>query len=104
MRLLSCLEYERSFGARSGSCFVRIPKGDAQALQLAAHSLKSSSVNIGAVQLSSLSNELETRGRERDIKNAEHLLNGIESNYVVIKERLEKEFLAPGHFSHFRPS
>jgi hypothetical protein len=39
---------------------------------------------------------LETRGRERDIKDAEQLLNAIESNYVVIKEKLEKEFLAPG--------
>jgi CheY-like chemotaxis protein/HPt (histidine-containing phosphotransfer) domain-containing protein len=73
-----------------------LAKGDAQALQLTAHSLKSSSANVGAVQLSSLSNELETRGRENDIKDAEQLLTGIESSYVMIKERLESEFLAPG--------
>ena len=73
-----------------------IAKGDAPALQFAAHSLKSSSANIGAVQISSLSSELETRGRERDIKDVEQLLNGIESSYMTIKEKLETEFLASG--------
>jgi DNA-binding response OmpR family regulator len=43
-----------------------VQEGDLQALVRPAHSLKSSSANVGAVQLSELARELEIKGRQND--------------------------------------
>jgi CheY-like chemotaxis protein/HPt (histidine-containing phosphotransfer) domain-containing protein len=58
-----------------------VGSGDPQALNKAAHSLKSSSANVGAVKLASLCKELETLGRANTIGNAHELVNQMDSEY-----------------------
>ena len=48
-----------------------VKAGDASALTLPAHSMKSSSLNVGALELARLSRELEAQGREGQIDGAE---------------------------------
>jgi len=50
--------------------------GDAEALRKAAHSMKSSSANVGAERLAGLCKELETIGRGGTIEGASRLLQG----------------------------
>jgi HPt (histidine-containing phosphotransfer) domain-containing protein len=58
-----------------------IGKNDPQALNKAAHSLKSSSANVGAIKLANLCKELETLGRANTIGNAQELVNQMNSEY-----------------------
>jgi HPt (histidine-containing phosphotransfer) domain-containing protein len=48
-----------------------IAAGDASALTRPAHSMKSSSLNVGALELARLGRELEAQGREGQIAGAE---------------------------------
>jgi CheY-like chemotaxis protein len=58
-----------------------VGKGDPQALSKAAHSLKSSSANVGAVKLAGLCKELEILGRGNTIGNAEVIVNQMDAEY-----------------------
>jgi PAS domain S-box-containing protein len=58
-----------------------VGKGDPQALSKAAHSLKSSSANVGALKLANLCKELETLGRANSIDNAQDIINQMDSEY-----------------------
>jgi CheY-like chemotaxis protein/HPt (histidine-containing phosphotransfer) domain-containing protein len=58
-----------------------VGKNDPQALNKAAHSLKSSSANVGAIKLASLCKELETMGKANTINNARELVNQMDSEY-----------------------
>lgn len=50
---------------------------DAERLYLAAHTLKSSSAKVGALQVSDLSRQLEEAGRNGDLAEAAPLLEGL---------------------------
>jgi PAS domain S-box-containing protein len=66
-----------------------LEKGDLKTLERYAHSMKSSSLNVGAENLSQLSAELEEMSRDND--NAENLKNKIElvcSEYEQVKPAL----------------
>jgi signal transduction histidine kinase/CheY-like chemotaxis protein/HPt (histidine-containing phosphotransfer) domain-containing protein len=56
-------------------------RSDAPAMQMAAHSLKSSSANVGALQLSALCNELETMGRANNINGAAQKVQALEAEF-----------------------
>ena len=59
-----------------------------EALRLAAHSLKSSSANLGATQLVAACKELEQRGRERRLEGTADLLQALETHYLRAREAL----------------
>jgi CheY-like chemotaxis protein/HPt (histidine-containing phosphotransfer) domain-containing protein len=66
-------------------------EGDAKALEAAAHSLKSSCGNLGAVQLAGLCKDLEVIGRERRIEAAPSLVERSEQEYARVRAALEEE-------------
>lgn len=66
-------------------------ENDLDALQNSAHSLKSSSANVGAVTLSEISKELETGCRRNCLENGADLVTSIELEYIRVKEALGKE-------------
>jgi HPt (histidine-containing phosphotransfer) domain-containing protein len=65
-----------------------ITLGDAAAMQGAAHSLKSTSGNLGAVMLAELCKELEAIGRAGTTDNAILLLPVLEDEYDRVCEAL----------------
>jgi CheY-like chemotaxis protein len=68
-----------------------VARQDPDALMRAAHSLKSSSANLGAVQLAAFCKELEQRGREKCIENVVELLENAETQYIRVREALAVE-------------
>jgi HPt (histidine-containing phosphotransfer) domain-containing protein len=63
---------------------------DPEALAGAAHSLKSSSANVGAVHLSALCAELERLGRGGDLRAVATLVTGVEEELVRVQEALRQ--------------
>jgi CheY-like chemotaxis protein len=68
-----------------------VEKGDAEATRQAAHSLKSSSANLGAKQLASLSKELEDAGRSRSMQNTGPLWERIKTEHGRVVAALQEE-------------
>jgi HPt (histidine-containing phosphotransfer) domain-containing protein len=64
---------------------------DAKALQLSAHSLKSSSAYVGAMVLSAMSKDLEMMGRSNSLEGAEGKVEALDREYSRVKTALEKE-------------
>lgn len=60
-------------------------------LEVAAHTLKGSCGNLGAIPLSSICLELELKGRSGSIENASDVLVRLEKEYLRAKQRLESE-------------
>ena len=69
-----------------------VADGDTEALGDQAHSLKSSSANLGARELSGLCRQLETAGRENRLEDAEILMARFDSSHRKTLEALKKEF------------
>ena len=65
--------------------------GDASAMQKAAHSLKSTSGNLGAMRLAELCKELENMGRAGTTASVTSLLSVLEVEYERVREALAKE-------------
>jgi HPt (histidine-containing phosphotransfer) domain-containing protein len=74
-----------------------VQKGDAKALHVAAHSLKSSSSYLGATELSAIAKELENMGRAGEIGGAKEKLEKIESEYERVRSALEIERKGQAH-------
>lgn len=68
-----------------------VEKGDAKGLQMAAHSLKSSSAYVGALGLSNLSKELEMMGRSQALQGAKVKADLLKSEYLRVLAALEAE-------------
>jgi HPt (histidine-containing phosphotransfer) domain-containing protein len=66
-------------------------EGNAKALEVAAHSLKSSSSYIGALLLSALSKELEFMGRSGAIEGAVEKAAKVEIEFERVKRAIEAE-------------
>jgi HPt (histidine-containing phosphotransfer) domain-containing protein len=62
-----------------------------------AHKLKSSSANVGALNLSSLLKKLETMGRQNETEGTASLFTAIEEEFKAVKTSLET--LIPGAFA-----
>jgi HPt (histidine-containing phosphotransfer) domain-containing protein len=60
-------------------------------MQKVAHSLKSSSANVGALRLSALFKELETVGRMNSLEKAGPLLSEIGAEYQAVEGALRVE-------------
>ncbi len=66
-----------------------VETGDAEALRLAVHTLKSSSANVGAAGLSDLCRKIEGRTREGNLPSAgDPLLGQIEGEYRSVRQAL----------------
>src|SRR5215470_4159529 len=70
-----------------------VAHSDALALQRAVHSLKSSSANVGALQLAAFSKEMEALGKAQSMAQAVPLLATMEAEYAVVEETLQRELL-----------
>ncbi|OEU56631.1 MAG: hypothetical protein BA871_09720 [Desulfuromonadales bacterium C00003096] len=68
-----------------------VEQGDGGALCEAAHSLKSSSANLGAIQLAAVCKELKDMGREGRTDGAKALMGRIESEYQSARAALAGE-------------
>jgi len=68
-----------------------VASGDAPTIQRTAHSLKSSSGNVGALGLVTLCKDLETMGREHSLTRAAAVLSTLEMEYVAVQQALEAE-------------
>ena len=79
-----------------------IAAGDASAIEHSAHTLKSSSLNVGAQTLGTLCHDLEEMGRTHTLDNASALLSDIVREYAGVEEALHltlqqhREGSAPG--------
>jgi HPt (histidine-containing phosphotransfer) domain-containing protein len=68
-----------------------LEQGDADTTRKAAHSLKSSSANLGARQLASLSKALEDAGRSHSLEQAGPLLERIKTEHGRVVAALQGE-------------
>jgi len=64
---------------------------DADGIGRAAHALKSSAANLGALALSEMFRDLEQAGREHDIERAGSLIHSVRDEYGRVKEALNAE-------------
>ena len=69
-----------------------IKTANSESIFQAAHSMKSSSANLGAVNLAQLCEELERLGKNKTIEGTESLLSNAESEFQQVEQEL-KEFL-----------
>jgi signal transduction histidine kinase/HPt (histidine-containing phosphotransfer) domain-containing protein len=65
-----------------------VSQGDAESLMRAAHSLKSSSASLGAVELSGKFKDLEALGRQQTTQGAEQILSQVETEFENVKTAL----------------
>ncbi|OPY52099.1 MAG: Hpt domain protein [Methanosaeta sp. PtaU1.Bin060] len=63
--------------------------GDAKAMQIAAHGLKSSSAYVGALRLSEMCKELEQAGRSGDLDKAVEKAEAIKAEYERARDELD---------------
>jgi HPt (histidine-containing phosphotransfer) domain-containing protein len=68
-----------------------VEKADGESLRKAAHTLKSSSANVGAQKLSSLCKELEVMGQKKSMEKAALLLSKTIMEYETVKKTLSAE-------------
>lgn len=68
-----------------------LSENDLEALQKTAHSLKSSSANVGAIRLSTMSKELEMKCKNKHLGNIDNLVASIETEFPRVKEALIME-------------
>ena len=64
---------------------------DIEGTQNSAHTLKSSSANVGAIKLSELCKELEMNCRNNTLEDAALLISAIESEFTLVNNELNKE-------------
>ncbi len=68
-----------------------LSENDREVVRRSAHSLKSSSANVGAIRLSEISRELEMNCADTIHDDAAQLITAIESEFLRVKETLHKE-------------
>ena len=73
-----------------------VEKDDAKGLQLAAHSMKSSSAYIGAMRLSTLAKELEMMGRSNSLNGAKEKAMMLKDEFSLVMEAIRAEIQMTG--------
>jgi len=68
-----------------------VENSDAKGLQVAAHSLKSSSAYVGAIQLSAMSKELEMMGRASVMDGAKEKAERLKAEHMRVMTALDAE-------------
>ena len=64
-------------------------EGDAPVFGRTAHSIKSSSASLGAVELSQLARELEMMGKANELSGGDEKMEKLAADFLVVKECLE---------------
>jgi HPt (histidine-containing phosphotransfer) domain-containing protein len=64
---------------------------DAKSFERAAHTLKGSSGNLGALTMSKMCSELQTVGREANWARAAEVMPALEAEYVEVRKELAAE-------------
>jgi CheY-like chemotaxis protein len=77
--------------ARIQQIMKALDENDAATLERAAHALKSSAANLGALKLSSLCKEIEAAGRERNVPKAAAFAGRTAGEFERVKQALERE-------------
>ena len=72
--------------------------GDADTLMLEAHTLKSSSANMGALAFADLAKRFEAAARDGDLAALAGEVNCFERQFATVKASLEKFLSMPGQF------
>jgi PAS domain S-box-containing protein len=70
---------------------LAVAEGNVTALEQAAHSLKSSSAMLGAIQISQLCQQLETMGEQNTLTGATELLSRLRREYETIEVALQQQ-------------
>ncbi len=65
--------------------------GNAKAMGEAAHSLKGSSLNLGANHLADICKQIELKGKRGDLSALEGLLDQLDQQYQEVQKELEHE-------------
>ena len=84
--------------ARMARLRQALARGDADSLMLEAHTLKSSSANMGALAFAELAKQFEAAGRNGDLAVPAAEINCFERQFAAVKESLEKFLSMPGQF------
>ena len=66
-----------------------LAQGDAEGFRRAAHSLKSSSASLGALNFSEFASQMEALGRAQDLEAAEAKMDQFKSEYLKVEASLE---------------
>ncbi|MHC8371027.1 Hpt domain-containing protein [Pseudomonas sp. MDT1-85] len=64
---------------------------NAEQLMNAAHSFKGSSINMGAIRLAELCNELEQRAKQKSLEGIETLVGEIDGEFAIVRPLYEAE-------------
>ncbi len=80
-----------SSGDLVGELEAAVKSGDTEVIQRSAHTLKSSSANIGAIILAELCKELESIGREQRLDDAPSVLAKVLAEYPLVCDALQRE-------------
>ncbi|MGZ8433960.1 MAG: Hpt domain-containing protein [Candidatus Binatia bacterium] len=84
--------------ARMARLRQALARGDADSLRLEAHTLKSSSANMGALAFADLAKRFEAAGRDGDLAVLASEVNCFERQFAAVKASLEKFLSMPGQF------
>ncbi|MGZ8499370.1 MAG: Hpt domain-containing protein [Candidatus Binatia bacterium] len=84
--------------ARMARLRQALARGDADSLRLEAHTLKSSSANMGALEFADLAKRFEAAGRDGDLAALASEVNCFERQFAAVKASLEKFLSMPGQF------
>ena len=83
--------FEKSSPQLAQSIHDAVARNDAKALHLAAHSLKSSSMLLGATALAAFCRELETMGRNNAMQDASVQLSALDAEFEGVLRALQQE-------------
>lgn len=84
--------------ARMGQLQLAVDGHDAETLAREAHTLKSSSANVGAITLSAMAQQVEIAGRTGKIENLAEVMRQMTATFAQVKNALEALRHAPGEF------
>ena len=87
-------DYETSTTATLGTLERALTAGDFDAVERAAHSLKSASASIGAAAFAEHCRDVETSGRDGDIDTARKLADDLPGHRDAVVVALRREFPA----------
>ncbi|MEX1024677.1 MAG: response regulator [Planctomycetota bacterium] len=76
---------------RLDALLTAVQAGDIKGMEAAAHALKSSAANLGALRLSDLFRSIETAGRSNSLESAKPFVDRCQGEYEEAKSALERE-------------
>jgi two-component system sensor histidine kinase/response regulator len=83
--------YLKSSGPLIAEMREALAANDVTVMQNVAHSLKSSSANVGAAKLSEINRELEMGCKNETFENGAELVSAIESEFICVQDALNRE-------------